>query len=181
MPAPSTVSRWAGLPRRTLPFAPRPRQRSGPHPSALSAAHSCLPLRTHPVEMRQRLDIIDPTTQRDRERARTMVAAGAEPISSAGRTTRTAAIGPDVSARDVSIMPPIIATASVSVQPEPGVRWIQEAGSRFPPKGAVMADKSPRQHLSKKAGKSLKEKRAEKHLKVEAKNKTEIVPPGKKH
>ncbi len=43
-----------------------------------------------------------------------------------------------------------------------------------------MADKSPRQHLSKKAGKSLKEKRAEKHAKAEAKNKTAIVPPGKK-
>ena len=38
-----------------------------------------------------------------------------------------------------------------------------------------MADKSPRQHMSKKAGKSLKEKRAEKHLKAEAKNKTQIV------
>lgn len=44
-----------------------------------------------------------------------------------------------------------------------------------------MADKSPRQHMSKKAGKSLKEKRAEKHAKVDAKNKTEIVQPGKKH
>ena len=44
-----------------------------------------------------------------------------------------------------------------------------------------MADKSPRQHLSKKAGKSLKEKRAEKHAKSEAKTKTEIVPPGKRH
>ena len=33
-----------------------------------------------------------------------------------------------------------------------------------------MADKSPRQHLSKKAGKSLKEKRAEKHAKADAKN-----------
>ena len=31
-----------------------------------------------------------------------------------------------------------------------------------------MADKSPRQHLSNKAGKSLKELRAEKHLKPEA-------------
>jgi hypothetical protein len=30
-----------------------------------------------------------------------------------------------------------------------------------------MADKSPRQHMSKKAGKSLKEKRAEKHAKRE--------------
>ena len=42
-----------------------------------------------------------------------------------------------------------------------------------------MADKSPRQHMSKKAGKSLKEKRAEKHLKAEAKNKTQIIPPDK--
>jgi hypothetical protein len=44
-----------------------------------------------------------------------------------------------------------------------------------------MADKSPRQHMSKKAGKSLKEKRAEKHLKAEAKNKTQVVPPAKHH
>ena len=44
-----------------------------------------------------------------------------------------------------------------------------------------MADKSPRQHMSKKAGKSLKEKRAEKHQNAEAKNKTQIVPPGKHH
>ena len=42
-----------------------------------------------------------------------------------------------------------------------------------------MADKSPRQHLSKKTGKSLKEKRAEKHQKAGAKNKIEIVPPKK--
>lgn len=41
-----------------------------------------------------------------------------------------------------------------------------------------MADKSPRQNLSKKAGKSLKEKRADKHAKADAKN-TPIVPPGK--
>ena len=48
----------------------------------------------------------------------------------------------------------------------------------------VMADKSPRQHLSKKAGKSLKEKRAEKHAKADAKTaqgKIEIVPPGRRH
>ena len=44
-----------------------------------------------------------------------------------------------------------------------------------------MADKSPRQHLSKKVGKSLKEKRAEKHSKAEANKKTQIVPPGKQH
>jgi hypothetical protein len=43
-----------------------------------------------------------------------------------------------------------------------------------------MADKSPRQHLSKKAGKSLKEKRADKRAKSDAKGRTEIVPPGKK-
>jgi len=43
-----------------------------------------------------------------------------------------------------------------------------------------MADKSPRQHLTKQAGKSLKEKRADKHAKSDAKNKPEIVPPAKK-
>jgi hypothetical protein len=43
-----------------------------------------------------------------------------------------------------------------------------------------MADKSPRQHLSKKAGKSLKEKRAEKHAKTDAKSKIEVVPHAKK-
>ena len=44
-----------------------------------------------------------------------------------------------------------------------------------------MADKSPRQHMSKKAGKSLKEKRAAKRAKTDAKGKTEIVPPSQKH
>ena len=43
-----------------------------------------------------------------------------------------------------------------------------------------MADKSPRQHLSKKAGKSLKEKRADKAAKSDAKSKIEIVPTPKK-
>jgi len=43
-----------------------------------------------------------------------------------------------------------------------------------------MADKSPRQHMTKQVGKSLKEKRAEKHAKA-AGNKIEIVPPAKKH
>jgi hypothetical protein len=33
-----------------------------------------------------------------------------------------------------------------------------------------MADKSPRQSMTKKAGKSIKEKRAEKHAKADAKN-----------
>jgi hypothetical protein len=35
--------------------------------------------------------------------------------------------------------------------------------------GPAMSDKSPRQALSKKSGKSLKEKRADKHAKVAAK------------
>jgi hypothetical protein len=43
-----------------------------------------------------------------------------------------------------------------------------------------MADKSPRQHLSKKAGRSLKQKRADKRAKADAKRPAEIVPPGKK-
>lgn len=45
-----------------------------------------------------------------------------------------------------------------------------------------MADKSPRQHLSKKAGKTLKEKRADKHAKADAKNRaaTEIIPNKKR-
>jgi hypothetical protein len=43
-----------------------------------------------------------------------------------------------------------------------------------------MADKSPRQHMSKKSGKSLKEKRAEKHTKTESQNWTEVFPHGKK-
>ena len=52
--------------------------------------------------------------------------------------------------------------------------------NQAPNQGATMADKSPRQHLSKKAGKSLKERRADKQAKAAAKNKTEIVPPAKK-
>jgi hypothetical protein len=35
--------------------------------------------------------------------------------------------------------------------------------------------------MSKKAGKSLKEKRADKHAKADTKNKIEIVPQAKKH
>jgi hypothetical protein len=42
-----------------------------------------------------------------------------------------------------------------------------------------MADKSPRQHLSKKAGKSLKEKRADKHAKAAQSANPEIIPTGK--
>jgi hypothetical protein len=43
-----------------------------------------------------------------------------------------------------------------------------------------MADKSPRQHLSKKAGRSLKQKRADKRAKADAKSQAEILPPGQK-
>ncbi|HET7397601.1 MAG TPA: hypothetical protein VFJ94_03670 [Intrasporangium sp.] len=43
-----------------------------------------------------------------------------------------------------------------------------------------MADKSPRSHMSQKGGKSIKEKRAEKHAKDEAKSQHEIIPPRKK-
>jgi hypothetical protein len=43
-----------------------------------------------------------------------------------------------------------------------------------------MADKSPRQHLSKKAGKSIKEKRADKHAKADAKARPEFLNTDKK-
>lgn len=43
-----------------------------------------------------------------------------------------------------------------------------------------MADKSPRQHMSKKAGKSIKEKRAEKNAKSDSGKGTHIVPSTKK-
>ena len=43
-----------------------------------------------------------------------------------------------------------------------------------------MSDKSPRQHLSKKAGKSIKEKRADKQAKAAAKDHVDIVPTTKK-
>jgi hypothetical protein len=43
-----------------------------------------------------------------------------------------------------------------------------------------MADKSPRQHLAKKAGKSIKEKRAEKHAKAETKGHLDVGNLGKK-
>lgn len=43
-----------------------------------------------------------------------------------------------------------------------------------------MADKSPRQHLSKKPGKSLKEKRAEKHAKAAQQNQVQSTLPDKR-
>ena len=53
--------------------------------------------------------------------------------------------------------------------------------SRLPSAGsAAMADKSPRQHLAKKAGKSIKEKRADKHAKADAKTHLDVGQLGKK-
>lgn len=47
--------------------------------------------------------------------------------------------------------------------------------------GAVMSDKSPRQTMTKKSGKSLKEKRAEKRAKAEHLSSTEASLHFKKH
>ena len=44
-----------------------------------------------------------------------------------------------------------------------------------------MADKSPRQHMTKKAGKSLKEKRADKNAKTAERNQVQSTLPDKKH
>jgi hypothetical protein len=44
-----------------------------------------------------------------------------------------------------------------------------------------MSDKSPRNSMTKKSGKTLKEKRAEKKLKANTQNHPEIVPATKKH
>ena len=47
--------------------------------------------------------------------------------------------------------------------------------------GAPMSDKSPRQGMSKKSGKSIKEKRAEKHAKAAGKStEPEPLKPRKK-
>ncbi|WP_317183264.1 hypothetical protein [Intrasporangium sp.] len=43
-----------------------------------------------------------------------------------------------------------------------------------------MADKSPRSHMSKKASKSIKEKRADKQAKAQAAKQHEIIPPRSK-
>lgn len=47
--------------------------------------------------------------------------------------------------------------------------------------GAAMSDKSPRQSMTKKSGKSLKEKRAEKRTKGEPLSSTEAQLHFKKH
>lgn len=43
-----------------------------------------------------------------------------------------------------------------------------------------MADKSPRQHMAKKSGKSLKDKRADKHAKIDSRNQVATTLPDKK-
>lgn len=43
-----------------------------------------------------------------------------------------------------------------------------------------MGDKSPKHENAKKPARSLKEKRADKHAKADAKNRSDIVPPTKK-
>ena len=45
------------------------------------------------------------------------------------------------------------------------------------PEEPVMADKSPRQHQSKTAGKSIKEKRADKRAAAGDSGNTSVVPP----
>jgi hypothetical protein len=49
-----------------------------------------------------------------------------------------------------------------------------------PCEGATMSDKSPRQAMAKKSGKSLKEKRADKKSKSSAQSNSEIVAAPKK-
>ncbi len=44
-----------------------------------------------------------------------------------------------------------------------------------------MSDKSPRKSMSKKSGKTLKEKRADKKAKHDRTSTTEIIPSTKKH
>lgn len=51
---------------------------------------------------------------------------------------------------------------------------------RFPTKGSAMSDKSPRQSMTKKTGKSIKEKRAAKRDKHEEASFTKESPQGKK-
>ena len=46
--------------------------------------------------------------------------------------------------------------------------------------GEDMGDKSPRQSMTKKSGKSLKEKRADKRSKANAASQQPIIAPGKK-
>ncbi len=43
-----------------------------------------------------------------------------------------------------------------------------------------MSDKSPRQHMAKKAGKSIKEKRADRHAKAAAKDHLDVGDLGRK-
>jgi hypothetical protein len=64
----------------------------------------------------------------------------------------------------------------------PKGRRITRSGPTQAPKikGAVMSDKSPRQGMSKKSGKSLKEKRAVKRTKADQTSQTEALLHTKK-
>ncbi len=52
---------------------------------------------------------------------------------------------------------------------------------RFPIREQAMADKSPRQSMSKKSGKSIKEKRIERKTKADNTSQMERVTRDKKH
>ena len=60
-----------------------------------------------------------------------------------------------------------------------GVLWLHGA-TQASNQGVPMADKSPRQGMSKKSGKSIKEKRAEKHAKASGVTHIAESPVGKK-
>jgi hypothetical protein len=68
------------------------------------------------------------------------------------------------------------------VTPTRNRRTVEDDGADAAPVPgeATMADKSPRQHMTKKSGKSLKEKRALKRAKEQAHDHPEIIPTTKK-
>jgi hypothetical protein len=70
---------------------------------------------------------------------------------------------------------PLIAEPTARV----GVRWGCGA-IQAPDDGASMSDKSPRQGMSKKSSKSIKEKRAEKRAKGHPETLTEQIHPKKR-
>ena len=61
----------------------------------------------------------------------------------------------------------------------PSVRWARGA-IQVPDDGASMSDKSPRQGMSKKSSKSIKEKRAEKRAKGHTESLADAIHPTKK-
>ena len=63
-------------------------------------------------------------------------------------------------------------------------QWGVQSGDRDQPgpviKGSTLSDKSPRQGMAKKSGKSLKEKRADKRSKSDTTSQTDNLLHGKK-